>query len=1026
MTEFRDKKRDIKVTAEQIKNKANVSPKEKSWLDHTKGSAVLDYELLQGATIEKMIASSGRQQESVIGHIKHLETEHGLIVSEKDGIHTLVAETSTLFSNVQQEHIAKAIEVYEAKGVPDGLSSSKFYDVKINNTLYPPKPIMAYANYYASDIEPHNYFSGGANTRCFKAFERLGIEIISKGNSLDVTDEFAIWLQSNTFDSYRNYIGATTNDTILKLKEIDQFFPEIELFKIKESKIKQHSNKILSLLKKKERVKNEAFVEYDLKNSNGIPKAIIGKNNYLKFLKDKFIKNQTNYWIFQGNPEVYDIVNALKAAHLKSWKVAAHKDKIKKGDKVIIWQTGKNAGCYALAEVTSDVSIFEEEKYEKQYYTDKSNSAATERVKIEVTHYFVSNPILWNAVKDNPLFSDFKAGNQGTNFYATQQEYETLIALKETKTEKQYWLYAPGEQARKWEEFYEEGVFGLGWDELGDLRQYKNRDEIKDALVDAYGGEGSKKNDVIANDEFLNKIKIGDIVFVKKGRKELLGYGRVTSEYIHDKHRLEYKNIRKVEWLLKGSWKTDFSLVLKTLTDITKYDTEVPNYNTYYERLFGIFESNINSMEKQMLTNTPINQILYGPPGTGKTYYLKNQLFDKYTTKQTSISSEQYFESVVANCSWWQVIAIALLDIGRSKVSDVFNHKWVQKKASLSNSKTIRPTLWGQLQSHTINECAFVNVSSRQQPLLFNKTKESFWEIVEEEVRELAPELYELRDSVKNYLPNPDVEIKNYRFVTFHQSFAYEDFIEGIKPVFSDQDQGDLGYQIEDGVFKEICNKAKNDPDNKYAIFIDEINRGNVSAIFGELITLIEKDKRLGAKNEISIELPYSKTSFGVPSNLDIYGTMNTADRSVEALDTALRRRFSFVEMMPNTQILEGESIDDISLSEVLKTINLRIEALLDRDHTIGHSYLLGVASKKDLANTFNNNIIPLLQEYFYGDYGKIGLVLGEGFVKSVEVNDSVFSSFEYEGSDGLLTSSYELIPFDEIDFENAMEQLLK
>ncbi|GAL00788.1 hypothetical protein JCM19314_1825 [Nonlabens ulvanivorans] len=264
---------------------------------------------------------------------------------------------------------------------------------------------------------------------------------------------------------------------------------------------------------------------------------------------------------------------------------------------------------------------------------------------------------------------------------------------------------------------------------------------------------------------------------------------------------------------------------------------------------------------------------------------------------------------------------------------------------------------------------------------------------------------------MNNFNSSPQKAIKNYDFVTFHQSFAYEDFIEGIKPISPDEGEEttDLGYKIENGVFKDLCIRAKNDSENRYAIFIDEINRGNVSAIFGELITLIETDKRKGCKNELNIKLPYSKKEFSVPSNLDIYGTMNTADRSVEALDTALRRRFEFKEMMPNYNVIENEKVNDITLSEVLETINERIELLIDRDHTIGHSYFVGVDTVEKLANAFNNKIVPLLQEYFYGDYGKIGLVLGKGFVEKKENKQISFADFKYNNSEDFKTPTFVL-----------------
>lgn len=184
-------------------------------------------------------------------------------------------------------------------------------------------------------------------------------------------------------------------------------------------------------------------------------------------------------------------------------------------------------------------------------------------------------------------------------------------------------------------------------------------------------------------------------------------------------------------------------------------------------------------------------------------------------------------------------------------------------------------------------------------------------------------------------------------------------------------------------------------PPVPYVLIIDEINRGNVSQIFGELITLIEEDKRVGNAEELQLTLPYSKTRFGVPANLYIIGTMNTADRSVEALDTALRRRFNFEEMLPNHEILEGKEIGGIALDQLLSVLNKRIEILLDRDHTIGHSYLINVQSEEDLKYAFKNNIIPLLQEYFYGDCEKTGLVLGTGFFEESEkYTKDIFAAF--------------------------------
>lgn len=202
-------------------------------------------------------------------------------------------------------------------------------------------------------------------------------------------------------------------------------------------------------------------------------------------------------------------------------------------------------------------------------------------------------------------------------------------------------------------------------------------------------------------------------------------------------------------------------------------------------------------------------------------------------------------------------------------------------------------------------------------------------------------------------------------------------------------------------VNEEVINKSRLDENNKnFVLIIDEINRGNVSQIFGELITLIEEDKRLGNDEAIEVTLPYSKTKFGVPPNLYIIGTMNTADRSVEALDSALRRRFVFEELMPKYEGINGldYSVYGFKASEILETINKRIEILLDKDHQIGHAYFLN-KDEQSIITSFYKNIIPLLQEYFFGDYGKIGLVLGKGFVDIVSTKNK-FADFVYEDLD--------------------------
>ena len=398
-------------------------------------------------------------------------------------------------------------------------------------------------------------------------------------------------------------------------------------------------------------------------------------------------------------------------------------------------------------------------------------------------------------------------------------------------------------------------------------------------------------------------------------------------------------------------------------------------------------------------TRQPVNRIYYGPPGTGKTYELSKLLKREYEQAMTAVSAEEWRSQFVAEkiavLKWWEAAVAALYDLGgKGKVSDLTEHPFIKAVITANGTnRNIRQTLWQTLNSHAVEDSATVKLKKRLAPGVFDKSAESVWHL-SDDWRDTCDDLVRLVDELK--AGNRDTgAVQRYSFVTFHQSYGYEEFVEGLRPVLDgDTEAGEIQYEIRSGVLKDLCRRARSAPDQRFAMVIDEINRGNISKIFGELITLIEPDKREGAENAVSVTLPYSGETFSVPANIDIIGTMNTADRSLALLDTALRRRFEFVPVMPDARddpgaplaglrVSSGEQVIDIP--RMLDSINQRVEALYDRDHCIGHAYFTPLATVPDgderlvaLQQVFSARILPLLEEYFFEDWQKIRLVLAD------------------------------------------------
>ena len=583
-------------------------------------------------------------------------------------------------------------------------------------------------------------------------------------------------------------------------------------------------------------------------------------------------------------------------------------------------------------------------------------------------------------------YKDYSSIFSNYNLYAIPSEYAHVIEmidpnmsqyiakfLPSPKTPRRYWTYRAGENSRMWEECSKKNIISIGWDYLGDLKQYPSREELREKI----SREEQKKNpmnDSLACWEFANCMNIGDIIYVEKGRDCLIARGIVKSNYIYDNTREEYKNIRKVQWTHKELHKLDFTLDVKTLTDISQ-----EKYGDYCLKIEAMF-NNKQIQEQPKMINQSLNQILYGPPGTGKTY-------NTVIKAMEIIEPELIQRDVSGNILNYDILKNKFDELKKQgQIEFVTFHQSCSYEEFVEG---IKPDLKNE------NDLTYQKVDGIFKSICKNASKtitDNFDDVYEKFINDLADynedNLFKLKtgkgktfgitvNSNKNLSIYMGKNLTKWGTLTKNNLKNLSDWKYYANPIYEYLKNN---YNL---TVRETQNSTQ-----PYILIIDEINRGNISKIFGELITLIEEDKR----ETMSVKLPYSQDTFTVPKNLYIIGTMNTSDRSIASIDIALRRRFKFVEMMPRPKKLVDKNnqplmVEDINLQNLLKTINERISYILDRDHQIGHSYFMNWKNydMTTLKNVWFDEIMPLLNEYFYSDWDKLQAILGQANEIGVE-----------------------------------------
>lgn len=577
-----------------------------------------------------------------------------------------------------------------------------------------------------------------------------------------------------------------------------------------------------------------------------------------------------------------------------------------------------------------------------------------------------------------------------------------------------YWMYSPGTNAGFWEDYYKEGIMGMGWKRVGNLNNLHYKDSISQKLKDVYNDNSSHVQDALMLYNFAHVMKPGDVVFAKKGRNIIVGRGVVTSDYIYDQSREVHPNIRKINWTHKGEWESENMQAMKTLTNITRYTDYINKLNALF------YDSNKKNRDKDKDNNNSEPQYWFvtaNPRVWSLSEWPKGGL-QEYSLYNDKGNKRRIFKNFIDANQGDPVICYETTPTKQIKCLAEVVSKNDGKYLPIRLTKTLLNFIdFDEIKD--LPELANMEYLKNQQGSFFKLTKEEY-EALMYQIDEANPEEIKRKDmssyndnkflsevyiskAMLNQIKHLLLRKKNVilqgapgvgktfcakrlaytilgeenddriSFIQFHQNYSYEDFIMGYKPEGSD-------FVLKEGVFYRFCRKALANPKDKYFFIIDEINRGNLSKIFGELLMLIEKDYR-----DTYASMPYKEERFVVPHNLYIIGMMNTADRSLAMIDYALRRRFSFVEMEPGFESEGFKNYQKGLKSELfnkivglIKELNVDIsdDNSLGNGFKIGHSYLCGIkqkeCTKELLEEIVKYDILPMLQEYWFDNQDKV------------------------------------------------------